>query len=115
MPAVEIRRGPRDGRRAPGECRLSQRDGQLFIERADPQVWLDDEFLRQLVGAGYRNQWVSLVYQPADLCQPLRCCQRFRNGHCYYGAVVTIRATNKTVIYRVGGFLRGGFWEAEFA
>ncbi len=114
------------GRHAPGECRLSRRDDQIFIERADPHVWLDDEFLRRLVGpAQNKNRWVSLAYQPHDLCQPQQCCQRFRDGgsatsssagwHCYYGAVLTIWGVNATVIYRIGGFLRGGFWEARFA
>lgn len=115
MSKVEVRRGPSDGRRAPGECVLTRHEGQLFIERADPRVWMDDGFLQQLIGSGYRNEWVALTYQPHDLCEPLRCCQRFRSGHCYYGALVTIRAVNETVIYRIGGFLRGGFWEAELA
>jgi hypothetical protein len=122
--ALEVRRSL--GRQAPGECRLSYRDGGLVIEHADPHVWLDDEFLRRLVSfEGSRNKRVSLVYQPHDLCQPQSCCQRFRDGsnatssaagwHCYYGAVVTIRGTNRTVIYRIGRFLRGGIWEAKFA
>lgn len=123
MIELEQRRGPNWGRTAPGECRLSQRDGQIVIERADPQVWLEDEFLRRLVGpAQNRNEWVSLTYQPHDLCRPQQCCQRFREGeaatssagwHCYYGGILSIRASNATVMYRIGGFLRGGFWEAQ--
>ena len=113
MSPLEVRRD--GGRQAPGECRLSKRDGQLYIEHADPKVWLSDEFLRNLVGPGHINEWVSLTYQPRDLCQPARCCQRFRGGHCYYGAIITIRGANETVMYRVGGYLRGGFWEAEHA
>ena len=115
MSALEARRAPA-GRQAPGECRLSKRDGQLYIERADPKVWLEDEFLHQLVGPGHINEWVSLAYQEHDVCQPMRCCQRYRaERHCYYGALITIRGSNKTITYRIFGFLRGGFWEAALA
>ncbi len=114
--SLALRHNPNWGRRPPGECRLSQRDGQIVIERADSHVWLDDEFLRRLVGPEQnRNKWVSLTYQPYDLCEPQRCCQRFRAGHCYFGAIITIWAVNGTVIYRIGSYLRGGVWEAKFA
>lgn len=110
---MEQRRGPEWGRKPPGECRLSQRDNQIIIERADPQVWLTDEFLQRLVGPESNNNWVNLTYHTYDVCQPQSCCQRFRGGHCYFGGVVTISATNGSVIYRIGRFLRGGFWEAQ--
>ena len=115
MVAVESRRGPDAGRQAPGECILKHHAGQLFIERADPRVWLTDDFLGALAGSGHRNQWVSLTLQPLNPCEPARCCQRFRPGHCYFGALVQIRGVNRTVTYRIAGFLRGGFWEAKVA
>jgi hypothetical protein len=121
--ALELRRGPSWGRQAPGECRLSWGEDGLVIERADPHVWLDDEFLRRLVGPeNNRNPWVSLTYEPHDLCQPQSCCQRFRDSgttssaagyHCYSGACLQIDAVDGTAAYRIGRFLRGGFWEAK--
>jgi hypothetical protein len=114
MAAPEQRRGPEWGREAPGECRLTEQDGQIMVARADPHVWMTDEFLRKLVGPESRNPWVTLTYQPHDLCRPEFCCQRFRDSyHCYSGAQVTISACNGVVTYRIGRFLRGGFWEAE--
>jgi hypothetical protein len=114
MLAIE-RRGLLDLYRssAPGECRLRVKDGQLVIERADPHVWLDDTFLMGTVGKNKDNPWVDVMYQPNDLCDPTDCCQTWRGGHCFKGAVITIRASNGTVIYRIGRFIRRGVWEAH--
>lgn len=112
--ALEVRRGPSWGDRPPGECRLGWREKQLIVQRADPRVWLDDEFLRRLVGPeGDRSQWAGLAYQLHDFCEPATCCQRWRGGHCYSGGILTIWAENATVVYQIGRYLRGGLWEAR--
>jgi hypothetical protein len=104
----------------PGECVLKFEDRAIIIERADPHVWLEDNFLRQLVARKNpddRNPTVTLTYQPHDLCDPQSCCQGWlgREGHsCFYGAVVTIWGRNEHVSYRIGQFRRG-HWEARWA
>jgi hypothetical protein len=109
---VERRRLSRNAR---GECRLRMDGDQLFIERADAEVWLEDSFLLQVAGPKKQNQWVDVMWQPFDQCDPKQCCQQWRNGHCFYGALVTIRAVNGTAIYRVGRYMNCGMWEARRA
>jgi hypothetical protein len=101
---------------ARGECRLRRdADGSLFIERADSEVWLLDAFLYQLVGPNEDNPWVEVSYRPFDLCHPNQCCQTWRDGHCFGGAVITINAVNGTVTYRVGRYVNFGKWQATRA
>lgn len=99
-----------------GECRLKRTDdGRLFIEQADPQVWLEDAFLFQVAGPNKQNPWVDVIYQSNDLCSPNQCCQTWRGGHCFGGAVLTIKAVNGTAIYRIGRYVNFGKWEASRA
>lgn len=103
--------------RPPGECQLSFRDDGIVIERADPHVWLTEDFLRRLTSSEHQhNQWVSLTWGARDLCDPAACCQVARERpHCYAGAILAIWGKNAHVMYRIGGYRRGGVWEARWA
>jgi hypothetical protein len=90
-------------------------DGQLFIDRADRDVWLEDSFLYQVAGPNKSNPWVTVTYQAFDMCDPVMCCQRWRGGHCFYGAILSIKAVNGTAIYNVGKPTAWGRWEATRA
>jgi hypothetical protein len=107
---LERRSGTLDRYRPPGQCLLRFDHDGILVERADEHVWLADEFLNKLVTTG--NPWVNLTWGARDTCVPSNyCCQVFRGGRCYAGAVVAIWAKNGAVIYRIGGFTRGQ-WEA---
>lgn len=116
-PTVELFRLSLGIGRPPGECRLVRRDdGSIHIKQADPKIWLPDTFLKTLVGPQQNNnQWVHLNWQSLDQCDPETCCQTFKQGRCYYGALLTIRDRDRTVIYRIGRYLRGEVWEARIA
>lgn len=95
-----------------GECRLSfTADGAIIVQRADPHVWLEEDFLQRLANLD-ENPWVSLTYQSVDLCSPDLCCQRWRPGRCFLGAILVIRGRNEHAVYRITGF-RAGSWEAQ--
>jgi hypothetical protein len=99
----------------PGECRLSFHEDGILVERADPHVWLTEDFLHRLVATNRDNEWVSLTYGARDLCDPMSCCQSWRGvGRCYIGAILAIWGTNHHVHYRITAFRRG-IWEARWA
>lgn len=109
---------PNAGGAEPGQCifkHLGGYENKLFIVRADPHIWLDDAFLRQLTTI--HTTWVTLARGPIDNCDPSTCCQVWRGGGqggpCFTGSVVTINAANKTVYYRVGRYLPRGVWDAH--
>lgn len=110
--AMEEARAADWGGKAPGECRLVRDGEDLVVAQADPMVWIEDSFLRTLVGK--KNPWVTLTWGPGDACDPKTCCQMFRDGqHCFRGAILAIDGKNDKVFYRIGRFLRRGVWEAS--
>lgn len=102
------------GGQPPGECRLVREGQDLVVAQADPLVWIEDSFLRTLVGRK-KNPWVTLMWGPVDQCDPATCCQSLRDGpHCFRGAILEIDGKNDKVFYRIGRYLRRGVWEASW-
>lgn len=98
----------------PGQCIFSRRGDSLFIERADPHIWVQDSWLRTLIKPEYDNPLASLMRQPYDLCDPAHCCQTWRGGPCFLGSILTITGVNQTVMYRIGNYLANGVWEGSW-
>lgn len=110
--------------REPGECIMSNRshdDGgwDLIIDRADPHVWICDQLLRALHDDDDDSPWVrlkvnaSLVRDPR--CDVEDCCAQRDVGTCFMGAILTIKAHNLTVIYKVGHWVpEANVWEARW-
>lgn len=77
----------------------------LIIDRADPQVWISDQLLRALHDEQEDNPWaylrVDATLKRDPRCDAVNCCLQEDHGTCFMGAVLTIKAQNRTVIYKI--------------
>lgn len=117
-----------------GECQVTRIGDELWIDRADPHIWITPEFLYNLhplnnlldvdntflsrffpiLGADFPNPWFQLernLHDHDDDCGA-------RPGQlCYRGWLLRITASNRTVIYKIGSYLHlpeNGVWQATW-
>lgn len=88
--------------------RVNHDDGtsDLIIDRADPHVWISDQLLRSLYNDQDDSPWAHLRVDATlvrdQRCDSVNCCDQQNTGTCFMGAVLTIKAHNRTVIYKIG-------------
>lgn len=76
-----------------GEFTASRRDGHLWIDRADPRIFISLELLDSIVrGEEYPETSIRL----RDDAEP--------GPGCWLGAVIRVEAVNRTVLYRLTGY-----------
>lgn len=76
-----------------GTCELSRRDGALWVDRADSRVLVSLELLDVIV-RGEQSPEVSIRVRDDAVAGP----------GCWLGAVIRIKAANRTVTYRITGY-----------
>lgn len=109
-----------------GECVLRRQRNvergidELFIDRADPHVLILDDLLWEAFWECGDNPWVA-IRRPDQGRGSIGHsvgeygCQAPPGRVCFHGSVVTIKATNRTVIYRIGDYDPSGLcWAAQW-
>jgi hypothetical protein len=79
-----------------GDCICTREDHRVRVDQADPRVLIDAEVLATIDSQG-PGAWpwnASLDH-----------AQSVHHGHGYVGSVLKIHGVNRTVIYRITGYV----------
>jgi hypothetical protein len=74
-----------------GTCEFSYRDGQLWVDHADPRIVISAELIDTVARS---ELWPDATLGRLDFTIP--------NGHA--GALLKIRGANRTVVYRLTAY-----------
>lgn len=103
-----------------GTCWLHRVGGQLEIKHADPYICIRDETLRQLFVREPDNPWITLARPTEGHGSPGHMdgddsCHATPGMICFKDTVLRIKGANRTVIYRIGDYVREmRGWEARW-